>query len=98
MRREGLCVRDGKSFVNLRRRNRDILLAARIPGKQLHEVGPCTSCAGDEFFSYRRVGGETGPQLRFIWLAARAATERFAFCRAGAAAGEPPTLSLFHSL
>jgi polyphenol oxidase len=62
-------VREGKTFVNLRRLNRDILRAAGIPGKQLHEVGPCTRCAEEEFFSYRRVGGETGRQLSFIgWL------------------------------
>lgn len=62
-------VRDGKTFVNLRRLNRDILRAAGIPGKQLHEVGPCSACASEEFFSYRRAGGETGRQMSFIgWL------------------------------
>ena len=62
-------VRDGKSFVNLRRLNRDILRAAGVPGKQLYEVGPCTSCAAEEFFSYRRQRGETGRQMSFIgWL------------------------------
>jgi polyphenol oxidase len=62
-------VRDGKTFINLRRLNRDILRAAGVPGKQLHEVGPCTSCDEEECFSYRRVGGETGRQLSFIgWL------------------------------
>ena len=64
-----ITVREGKTFVNLRRLNRDILRAAGIPGKQLHEVGPCTSCVPEEFFSYRRAGGETGRQLSFIgWL------------------------------
>ena len=62
-------VREGKSFVNLRRLNRDILRAAGVPGNQLHEIGPCTSCAPEEFFSYRRQGGETGRQVSFIgWL------------------------------
>ena len=62
-------VRDGKTFVNLRRLNRDILRASGVPGKQLHEVGPCTSCAVEEFFSYRRQGGQTGRQMSFIgWL------------------------------
>jgi polyphenol oxidase len=62
-------VREGKTFVNLRRLNRDILRAAGVPGKQLFEVGPCTGCFPDEFFSYRRAGGETGRQLSFVgWL------------------------------
>lgn len=62
-------VRDGKTYVDLRRLNRDILRAAGIPGTQLHQVGPCTSCAHEEFFSYRRVGGETGRQMSLIgWL------------------------------
>lgn len=62
-------VEDGKSFANLRRLNRDIVRAAGVPGKQLFQVGPCTACAGDDFFSYRRARGETGRQMSFIgWL------------------------------
>jgi purine-nucleoside/S-methyl-5'-thioadenosine phosphorylase / adenosine deaminase len=63
-------AREGKSFVNLRRLNRDILRSSGIPGKQLHEVGPCTCCAADEFFSYRRQRSETGRQISLIgWRA-----------------------------
>ena len=66
-----IVTKEGKSFVNLRRLNRDILRASGVPGKQLHEVGPCTSCAAEEFFSYRRERGETGRQMSFIgWLPA----------------------------
>jgi YfiH family protein len=62
-------VNDGKTFVNLSRLNRDILRAAGVPGSQLFQVGPCTSCTPDDFFSYRRVGGETGRQMSLIgWL------------------------------
>jgi polyphenol oxidase len=64
-----ILVREAKTFINLRRLNRDILRASRVPGKQLYEIGPCTSCAVDEFFSYRRQRSETGRQLSFIgWL------------------------------
>jgi len=59
-------VKDGKSFVNLRRLNRDILRASGVPGKQLHEAGPCTRCAAEDFFSYRRERSETGRQMSFI--------------------------------
>jgi len=62
-------VREGKPFVNLRRLNRDILRTSGVPGKQLYEIGPCTSCASEDFFSYRRQGGETGRQMSIVgWL------------------------------
>ena len=64
-------IKEGRSFVNLRRLNRDILRASGVPGNQLFQVGPCTSCAADEFFSYRRERRETGRQISFIgWLPA----------------------------
>jgi YfiH family protein len=66
-----VAVRDGKSYVNLRRLNRDILRHAGVPGKQLFEIGPCTSCATEEFYSYRKQGGETGRQMGIVgWMAA----------------------------
>lgn len=62
-------VKEGKSFVNLRRLNRDILRASGVPGNRLYPIGPCTSCSVDEFFSYRRERNETGRQMSFIgWL------------------------------
>jgi len=66
-----ISVKQGKSFINLSRLNRDILRAAGVPGKQLFQVGPCTRCASDDFFSYRFAGGETGRQISVIgWLPA----------------------------
>ena len=59
-------LREGKSFVDLRRLNRAILEDAGVPSGQIHRVGPCTSCAKDEFFSYRRDGIPTGRQISFI--------------------------------
>ena len=62
-------VRGGKTYLDLRRLNRDILRAAGIPGTQLHQIGPCMSCAAAEFFSYRRERSETGRQMSLIgWL------------------------------
>jgi YfiH family protein len=62
-------VRAGKTYIDLRRLNRDILRAAGIPGNQLHQIGPCTSCAATDFFSYRRERSETGRQMSLIgWL------------------------------
>jgi YfiH family protein len=61
--------RNGKRFLDLRRLNRAILEKAGIPAAAIFEIGPCTSCAADEFFSYRRERAETGRQLSFVgWL------------------------------
>jgi YfiH family protein len=66
-----IAVKNGKSFVNLSRLNRDILRESGVPGKQLFQVGPCTRCAAEDFFSYRREGGETGRQISVVgWLPA----------------------------
>ena len=61
--------RNGKRFLDLRRLNRRILEKAGVPTGAIFEIGPCTSCTPDEFFSYRRERVETGRQLSFIgWL------------------------------
>ncbi len=66
-----IAVKNGKSFINLSRLNRDILRDAGVPGKQLFQVGPCTACSAEDFFSYRREGGETGRQISVVgWLPA----------------------------
>jgi purine-nucleoside/S-methyl-5'-thioadenosine phosphorylase / adenosine deaminase len=63
--------RNGKRFVDLRRLNRSILEKAGVSPTRIFEIGPCTSCAADEFFSYRRERAETGRQISFIgWLPA----------------------------
>jgi len=62
-------VKQGKTFVNLSRLNRDILRACGVLGNQLFQIGPCTSCATEDFFSYRRAGGQTGRQISVVgWL------------------------------
>ena len=58
--------RDGKPHLDLRSLNRAILERAGVPPDQIHQVGPCTSCAKDDFFSYRRERKETGRQISFI--------------------------------
>ena len=65
--------RDGKHFLDLRRLNRELLANAGISPTRIFAIGPCTSCASEEFFSYRREGAEIGRQLSFIgWLPSRA--------------------------
>ncbi len=61
--------RVGKAYLDLRGLMRSQLLALGIPAKQITEVGPCTRCNSDRFFSRRAAGGgPTGLQLSFIAL------------------------------
>jgi YfiH family protein len=59
-------IRDGKKYLDLRELNTAILHRAGIPQSQIFRIGPCTSCAKDEFFSYRREKEQTGRQISFI--------------------------------
>jgi len=61
-----LQTRNNKTYLHLRNLNEAILHRAGIPQSQIFRVGPCTSCAVDEFFSYRREKKETGRQISFI--------------------------------
>ncbi|HEY7558986.1 MAG TPA: peptidoglycan editing factor PgeF [Candidatus Binatia bacterium] len=75
---EPLCARWGKlahacversgvkPHLDLRRLNRAILGAAGLPAEHIFELGPCTSCAADDYFSYRRERKETGRQMSVI--------------------------------
>ena len=58
-----------KPHVDLRRLNRRILASAGLPAERIFAVGPCTKCAENDFFSYRREGKETGRQMSVIgWV------------------------------
>jgi polyphenol oxidase len=59
-------ARGAKPHIDLRRFNRAILAAAGLAAERIFTVGPCTKCAGDEFFSYRREGKETGRQMSVV--------------------------------
>jgi YfiH family protein len=61
-----LQTRNQKTYLHLRNLNQAILQRAGIPDSQIFQIGPCTSCAADEFFSYRREQKETGRQIGFI--------------------------------
>jgi YfiH family protein len=61
--------RDGKTYLDLRRLNRGVLAQSAIPETNIFQVGPCTACSPNDFFSYRRERSETGRQISFIgWL------------------------------
>ena len=55
-----------KGSLDLRLVNRLQCEEAGIPPDQIQNVGPCTFCAKDEFFSYRRDGLQAGRQLSVI--------------------------------
>ncbi|HSP98581.1 MAG TPA: peptidoglycan editing factor PgeF [Candidatus Dormibacteraeota bacterium] len=56
----------GHGQLDLRRVNRAILVASGVRPASIVDVGPCTSCARDEFYSHRRSGGRAGRQLSLI--------------------------------
>lgn len=60
---DSLSARGAKAHLDLRRLNQAILAAAGLPPEQIFTAGPCTNCGGDEFFSYRREGKQTGRQM-----------------------------------
>jgi purine-nucleoside/S-methyl-5'-thioadenosine phosphorylase / adenosine deaminase len=62
--------RAGKVFLDLRAILRDQLIAAGLDPDEIVDLGPCTRCASDRFFSRRAAGGiTTGLQMSFIGVA-----------------------------
>jgi purine-nucleoside/S-methyl-5'-thioadenosine phosphorylase / adenosine deaminase len=59
-------ARNGKQFLDLRELNRRVLEGVGVPSSQIFIAGPCTACAAEDFFSYRRDKKQTGRQLSFI--------------------------------
>jgi YfiH family protein len=61
--------RPGKAYLDLRGINRMLLERAGLNPDAIDEVGPCTRCANDRYFSRRAAGGAvTGLQMSFIAL------------------------------
>jgi len=65
--------KDGHRFLDLRGLIALLLKKAGVSSERIFLLGPCTACAADDFFSYRRDykdgNSETGRQLSFIgWL------------------------------
>ena len=50
-------------------RNLDVatVIRAQLGGRAVHDVGLCTMCWFDVFFSHRRNGGVTGRQAGVAW-------------------------------
>ena len=61
--------RPGKSHLDLRAIIADQLMSAGMPRESIIDVGPCTKCANDRFFS-RRADASSGLQLSFIGIRA----------------------------
>jgi len=59
-------TKGSRTYLDLRNLNEGILHRASVPQSRIFRVGPCTSCAKDDFFSYRRERKETGRQISFI--------------------------------
>lgn len=60
-----------KGRLDLRAINEAQLVAVGVPRRQIQQLGLCTACNVEKFFSYRKEG-KTGSQLSFIgWLPQR---------------------------
>lgn len=59
----------GRSFVDLAEANRRCLVATGLCAESIEDLGLCTACRPDLFFSHRRDRGRTGRQLAFVSLA-----------------------------
>lgn len=60
-----------KGRLDLRQVNQRILQAVGVAPGKIVRVGPCTACAGADFFSHRASGGRAGRQASLIgWMAA----------------------------
>src|SRR3972149_12119802 len=56
-----------KGRLDLRAVNEAQLVAIGVPRRQIQQLGLCTACNVEKFFSYRKEG-KTGSQLSFIGL------------------------------
>jgi len=64
--------RAGKAFLSLRGVVRDQLVACGLDNAAIANVGPCTRCFSDRYFSRRAAkGAVTGLQLSFVAMAER---------------------------
>lgn len=66
-----------RGMLDLRRANRRILARSGVLPGCIVDVGGCTACHPDDFFSHRGSGGTTGRQLSLIgWQRSRRAGSR----------------------
>lgn len=59
-------IKEGQYQLDLREVNRQLLLKAGLPEKNILVTDYCSSCQQKEFFSHRRDLGKTGRMLSFI--------------------------------
>jgi len=59
---------NGKSMLNLKEMNRQIMMKAGIMPSHIECTTYCTSCRNDLFFSYRKDGGTTGRMASWVGL------------------------------
>jgi YfiH family protein len=57
-----------KIFLDLAEANRQQLLSAGVPARNIYDVGMCTSCQKDLFFSHRAEKGNTGRMMAAVGI------------------------------
>jgi len=56
----------GRPHLDLRAANLGQLVAAGLRPHHIHEVGDCTACRADLYYSYRRDGAGAGRMINFV--------------------------------
>lgn len=58
-----------RGMLDLRLVNQRILVESGVPASQVVQVGPCTACERDVYFSHRRSNGRAGRQISLVgWV------------------------------
>lgn len=65
---EPLSQRQGRSYLDLRAANRELMVEAGIPPDQIYASNLCTACHPEAFFSHRRDGSPTGRMTAIVGL------------------------------
>lgn len=63
-----LSLRHGRSYLDLRAANRELMVEAGIPPDQIYVSNLCTACHPEAFFSHRRDGSPTGRMTAIIGM------------------------------
>ncbi|PIQ89795.1 MAG: hypothetical protein COV72_01125 [Candidatus Omnitrophica bacterium CG11_big_fil_rev_8_21_14_0_20_42_13] len=65
---DGLSIRGNKPYLDLAYLNKKQLFSLGLKDKQIEDVGICTCCNEENFFSYRREGKNTGRTMSVMML------------------------------
>ena len=66
--KHGLVCRDGSSYLDLVKINREQLLRREVKRANIFDSSICTACGNDSYFSYRREGSSCGRGMAVLMI------------------------------